>query len=66
MLLRAKPLAPAAVAAMGGLGVAGIAAFLLQFFHPFDVTVIDLAVHAVAVGLVIVVSAVSGQKLATA
>jgi hypothetical protein len=66
MLLRAKPLAPAAVAAMGGLGVAGIAAFLLQFFHPFDVTVIDLAVHAVAVGLVIAISALSGRKLAAA
>lgn len=66
MLLRAKPLAPAAVAAMGGLGVAGIAAFLLQFFHPFDVTVIDLAIHAIAVGLVVAVSAVSSRKLAAA
>lgn len=66
MLLRAKPLAPAAVAAMGGLGVAGIAAFLLQFFHPFDVTVIDLAIHAVAIGLVIAVSAISSRKLAAA
>ncbi len=66
MLLRAKPLAPASVAAMGGLGVAGIAAFLLQFFHPFDVTVIDLAIHAVAIGLVIAVSALSSRKLAAA
>ena len=66
MLLRAKPLAPASVAAMGGLGVAGIAAFLLQFFHPFDVTVIDLAFHAAAIGLVIALSAASSRKLATA
>ena len=66
MLLRAKPLAPAPVAAMGGLGVAGVAAFLLQFFHPFDVTVMDFAVHAVAVGLVVAISAVSGRKLAEA
>ena len=66
MLLRAKPLAPAPVAAMGGLGVAGVAAFLLQFFHPFDVTIMDFAVHAVAVGLVVAISAVSGRKLAEA
>ena len=48
---------------MGGLGVAGIAAFLLQFFHPFDVTLLDLAIHAVAVGLVVGVSAVSARAL---
>ncbi len=63
MLRRAKPLAPGPVAAMGGLGVAGIAAFLLQFFHPFDVTLLDLAIHAVAVGLVVGVSAVSARAL---
>ncbi len=62
MLRRAKPLAPAPVAAMGGLGVAGIAAFLLQFFHPFDVTVIDLAIHAVAVGLVVGVCALGSRR----
>lgn len=62
MLRRAKPLEPAPVAAMGGLGVAGIAAFLLQFFHPFDVTVIDLAVHAVAVGLVVGVCAMGSRR----
>lgn len=63
MLRRAKPLAPGPVAAMAGLGVAGIAAFLLQFFHPFDVTLLDLAIHAVAVGLVVGVSAVSARAL---
>jgi hypothetical protein len=66
MLARARPLAPASVAAMGGLGVAGIAAFLLQFFHPFDVTVIDLAVHAIAVGLVVAISALSSRRFGTA
>ena len=64
MLRRAKPLAPMPVAAMGGLGVAGIAAFLLQFFHPFDVTVIDLVFHAVAVTLVVTVSARSNRVVA--
>lgn len=62
LLRRAKPLTPVRVAAMGGLGVAGIAAFALQFFHPFDVTFMDLGVHAVAVA--IVVAAVSGVEKA--
>lgn len=53
VLRRARPLTPVSVAAVGGLGAAGIAAFLLQFFHPFDVTFMDLAVHAVAVGIVV-------------
>ncbi|HXP73401.1 MAG TPA: NrsF family protein [Stellaceae bacterium] len=56
LLRRAQPLAPARVAAVGGLGVAAIAACLLQFFHPFDVTVMDLSVHAVAVAIVIAVA----------
>jgi hypothetical protein len=51
-LRRARPIAPAAVAWTGGLAAAGLAAFLLQFFHPFDVTVMDLALHAAAVLLV--------------
>jgi hypothetical protein len=53
LLRRAAPLAPVPVAAMGGLGVAAIAAFALQFFHPFDVTFMDLGVHAVAVAIVV-------------
>jgi hypothetical protein len=53
LLRRARPLSPVSVAAVGGLGTAGIAAFVLQFFHPFDVTFMDLGVHAVAVGLVV-------------
>jgi hypothetical protein len=52
ILRRACPLAPVRVALMGGLGVAAISAFVLQFFHPFDVTFMDLGVHLVAVGLV--------------
>ena len=53
MLRRARPLAPVRVATVGGLGVAAIAAFLLQFFHPFDVTLLDLSVHVVAIAIVI-------------
>ena len=61
LLRKARPLAPVRVAAVGGLGVAGLAAFLLQFFHPFDVTVLDLATHLAAVGLVVAVCSVAGR-----
>jgi hypothetical protein len=64
-LRRARPIAPLPVALLGGLGVAGIAAFLLQFFHPFDVTVIDLAVHIAAVALVIGAAATMGRRTLT-
>ena len=56
LLRRARPLAPVRVAAIGGLGVAAIAACLLQFFHPFDVTLLDLSVHVVAITIVISVA----------
>ena len=47
---------------MGGLGIAGLAAFVLQFFHPFDVTVIDLAVHLMAVLLVMGAAALVSRR----
>jgi len=53
LLRRAAPLAPIPVAAASGLSVAAIAAFALQFFHPFDVTFMDLGVHVVAVTIVV-------------
>ena len=52
-LRRARPIDPVPVAALGTLGVAATAAFVLEFFHPFDVTVIDLALHLAAIALVI-------------
>ena len=55
-LRRAQPLAPGPVAAMAGLGVASLAAFLLQFFHPYDVTFIDLGSHLAAVATVVVLA----------
>ena len=61
LLRRARPLTPVSVAAVGGLGAAGIAAFLLQFFHPFDVTFMDLGVHAVAVGIVVMAASAIGR-----
>ena len=51
-LRRARPIDPLPVATLGMLGVAATAAFILEFFHPFDVTVIDLALHLAAVGVV--------------
>jgi hypothetical protein len=50
LLRRARPIDPLPVATLGTLGVAATAAFVLEFFHPFDVTVIDLALHLAAVG----------------
>lgn len=55
MLRRARPLDALPVAAIGTLAVAATAAFVLQFFHPFDVTVIDLALHLAAIGLVVLI-----------
>jgi hypothetical protein len=65
-LRRSRPLAPVRVAAVAGLGVAAVSAFLLQFFHPFDITFMDLSVHAVAVGLVVLVTSLSGRFSSTA
>jgi hypothetical protein len=62
MLRRARPLAPLPVAFTAGTGVAAASAFLLQFFHPFDVTFIDLGLHLAAVGVVIGVLAASSRK----
>ncbi len=55
MLRRARPIAPSSVAALGTLGAAASAAGILQFFHPCDVTVIDLPLHLAAVALVMLI-----------
>ena len=52
-LNRARPLRPLPMAAVGALGVAALAAAVLQFFHPFDVTFMDLGVHLGTVALVV-------------
>jgi hypothetical protein len=56
VLRRSHPLDPGPVAAMAGLGVASLAAFLLQFFHPFDVTFIDLGLHLAGVATVVILA----------
>ena len=61
MLRRARPLQPGLVAMTAGLAAA--AATLLWFVHPFDASAIDLAVHLVAVGLVVLADAALGGRL---
>jgi hypothetical protein len=56
-LSRARPVDPLPVALLGGLGSAALAALLLQFFHPFGLTIPDLAIHF---GAVLIVVAMSG------
>lgn len=56
-LRRARPLDPRRVAVVAALGIAGLSAALLQFFHPFQVTALDLAVHLGAALLIIALSA---------
>jgi hypothetical protein len=65
VLRRARPLAPVRVSAIAGLGVAALGAFLLQFFHPFDVTFMDLAVHLVAVIIVVALATAFGRTART-
>jgi hypothetical protein len=57
LLRRAAPLAPIPTALAGGAAAAAIAAFALQFFHPFDVTFMDLGVHLIAVTIVVIAMA---------
>jgi hypothetical protein len=61
-LAKARPLQPVSTAAVGGLGAAALCAFLLQFFHPFEVTASDLAYHLAAVGLVIGSASAAGRR----
>ena len=63
VLRRARPLEPAPVALTSALGVAALVAFTLQFFHPFDTTLIDLAVHVTAVGTVIALAGAARRML---
>lgn len=51
-LSRARPVHPVRVALLAGLGSAALSVFLLNFFHPFAVTAIDLAAHVAAMLLV--------------
>jgi hypothetical protein len=63
MLRRAYPLYLGLTVAIAGLAVAAAAATLLNFFHPYDAAATDLAVHAVAVAIVIAVSSALTGKI---
>ncbi|HJS87602.1 MAG TPA: NrsF family protein, partial [Acetobacteraceae bacterium] len=54
MLRRARPLRPTRTAVLGGLAAASASATLLNLFHPYDAAATDVAVHALAVLIVIV------------
>ena len=66
MLRRARPIAPLPVAIFGTLGAAAASATLLQFFHPFDITVLDLGFHVAAVGFVVFLGAALRRPLLAA
>lgn len=63
LLRRAFPLYPALTAAIAGLACAAGSATLLNLCHPLDAAASDLAVHAMAVGLVVAVLTLSGGRL---
>lgn len=62
-LARARPIDPLPVALLGGLGAAALAALLLQFFHPFAVTLVDLGIHLGAVLFLVALSAAGRRRL---
>ena len=62
MLRRAYTLAPGLTATMAGLASAAAAATLLNFFHPYDAAATDLAVHLVAVGIVVLALRAVGAR----
>ncbi len=61
-LSRARPIDPLPVAALGGLGIAALSALILMFFHPFTVTFLDLAVHLLAIMIVIAAMTLVGRR----
>ena len=56
MVRRACPLWPGRIAALGGLAAAAAAAALLTLFHPHDASAVDVVMHVLAVGVVVMVS----------
>lgn len=66
MLRRARPLEPLPVALTAALGVSAVAAFALRFFHPFDITLIDLTTHFAAMAVVVTVAMIARRLLVPA
>jgi hypothetical protein len=63
MLRRARPLRPLRVAVLGGLAASAGAATLLILIHPHDSAVLDLAAHAVSVGVILAINLLLGGRL---
>lgn len=61
-LRRAAPLQPRLVGAIGALGIAGLSATVLQFFHPFAITWLDLGVHLVGFTLLLIAATLIGPR----
>jgi hypothetical protein len=59
LLMRAYPLRPGLTALLAGLASAGAAASLIALIHPFDATAEDLAMHLVAVLVIVGVARVA-------
>jgi hypothetical protein len=63
MLRRGHTLQPGLTAAVAGFASASAAATLLVFFHPYDASATDVAVHVIAVALVIIANRAYGGRL---
>jgi len=59
-LQRAHPLDARLTAGVGAVGAAGLSAALLQFFHEFTVTFMDLGAHLAAAALVVLAGSLAG------
>ncbi len=63
MLRRGFSLRPNLTAIIGGLACASAAATLLNFIHPYDAAATDLAVHALAILIVILANTIFGGRI---
>ena len=63
MLRRGFSLRPNLTAIIGGLACASTSATLINFVHPYDAAATDLAVHALAVVIVILAYAIFGGRI---
>ncbi len=63
MLRRGFSLRPNLTAIIGGLACASAAATLLNFIHPYDAAATDLAVHSLAVVIVILANTIFGGRI---
>ncbi|MFZ0237393.1 MAG: NrsF family protein [Xanthobacteraceae bacterium] len=63
MLRRGFSLRPNLTAIIGGLACASAAATLLNLIHPYDAAATDLAIHAIAVIIVIIANTIFGSRV---